>query len=83
MLEKLESESRVEGPVDGPTIARVVLAGTVTGFVVVAGLVAAAALSAGSSVAAAIGLGVFAGLWGGPGFGAMLAFSVHEGRRQH
>ena len=52
------------------------LIGTVIGFFVVGGFAFWATFNAGSSAIAAVGLGLFAGFWGGPGFGGMLGATL-------
>ena len=58
------------------------LIGTVIGFFVVSGFTIAAALNAGTSLIAAAGLGLFAGFWGGPGFGGMLGATLAVTRNE-
>ena len=58
------------------------LIGTVIGFFVVGGFTVWVALNAGSTLIAAVGLGVFAGFWGGPGFGGMLGATLAVTRNE-
>ncbi len=59
---------------------RAVLLGTVLGFFVVGGLCGGVAALVGLPPAAAVALGAFTGLWGGPGFGGMLGFVLHQSK---
>lgn len=58
------------------------LIGTVIGFFVVGGFTVWVAFNAGSTAMAAAGLGVFAGFWGGPGFGGMLGATLAVTRNE-
>ncbi len=60
--------------------AKTVLIGTVLGAVFVGGLCGMFAVIAGAGTAAAVGVGAFTALFGGPGFGGMVAFTVYEAR---
>ena len=59
-----------EGPERG--IGRAAARGALIGFVIVGAFVTAVGVYAGVPLAGAIAMGVFAGLFGGPGFGGML-----------
>jgi hypothetical protein len=63
-------------------LGRAVLTGSSIGFVVVAAIVCTIALVAGYDVIDALGVGAFAGLWGGPGFGGMMAATVAANRHE-
>jgi lipopolysaccharide export LptBFGC system permease protein LptF len=58
------------------------LIGTVIGFFVVGGFAFWVALNAGTSTIAAVGLALFAGFWGGPGFGGMLGATLAVTRNE-
>ena len=72
-IERITSESAA---------LRGALIGTVVGFFVVAGFTVAIALNAGTSLVAAGGVGLFAGFWGGPGFGGMLGATLAATRHE-
>jgi hypothetical protein len=63
-------------------LGRAILLGSSIGFVVVATIVCLIALAAGYDAPDAIGVGAFAGLWGGPGFGGMMAATVAASRHE-
>lgn len=60
--------------------ARTVLIGTVLGAVLVGGLCGMFAAIAGAGTPAALGVAAFTALFGGPGFGGMVAFTIYEAR---
>lgn len=66
----------------GPSFGKSVLVGSTIAFVIVFTVAAGVSLWGGFSVIDAIGLGVFAGLWGGPGFGGMLGAIAHYVRTE-
>ena len=68
--------------VDGTDIGigRAALIGAAIGFVVIGSLGVALALFAGAAPGAAAAVGVFAGVFGGPGFGGMLGAVIHVTR---
>lgn len=70
-------------PPEGATMARSVIRGTVVGFFVVAGITGGASLAMGSGLAGALAVAGFTGLWGGPGFGGMMGFVLHQSREDH
>jgi hypothetical protein len=57
-----------------------VLLGTLVGFVLVGAFCGGAALLFGVGPGAALVLAAFTGFWGGPGFGGMMGFVLHESR---
>lgn len=59
-----------------PRIGRAAAIGGVIGFVLVAVVFGVICLAAGAGRAGAAGIGVFAGIWGGPGFGAMMGATI-------
>lgn len=65
-----------------PGTGRAVLIGTVIGFFLVFGFSAGVGLAAGLTPVAAVALGAFTGVWGGPGFGGMMGFVLHESRHE-
>ena len=67
-------------PALAPGTGRAVLIGTLVGFVLVGAFCGGAALLFGVSPGAALGLAAFTGFWGGPGFGGMMGFVLHESR---
>lgn len=71
---------------DPPGLGRsIVIASAATITIVLVG-VTAGLLATGTSLASSIGIGVFAALWGGGGFGAMIGGVVHVhrfGERTH
>ena len=46
--------------------------GAIIGFVLLTAMSTLMMLNAGASLAPAVGVGLFAGFWGGPGFGGMM-----------
>ncbi|MBS1838146.1 MAG: hypothetical protein JST64_10680 [Actinobacteria bacterium] len=63
-----------------PGTGRSILIGTIVGFFVVGGFCALAGYIAGMELSAALALGAFTGFWGGPGFGGMMGFVLHESK---
>lgn len=55
-----------------PGIGRAFVVGALIGFVLTLGVTGGITLLAGAGLGPAIAVGVYAGLWGGPGFGGML-----------
>jgi hypothetical protein len=62
-------------------LGRAILLGSSVGFLVVATIVCLIGLAAGYDTPDAIGIGAFAGLWGGPGFGGMMAATIAASRQ--
>ncbi len=54
-------------------IARAAITGAAVGYLVALMLVATIVLVAGGGLGAALGVGAFVAIWGGPGFGGMVA----------
>lgn len=69
-------------PAVPPGTGRAVVVGTLIGFVVVGLLCGGAALAFGASPAGAAAVAAFTGFWGGPGFGGMMGFVLHQSREQ-
>jgi hypothetical protein len=65
-----------------PTIARTAAIGALIGFLLVAVVYGGISLFAGSGNEGAMGIAVFAGIWGGPGFGAMMGAVVAAHSRE-
>lgn len=63
-----------------PAAVRSFLIGTAIGFVVVGGFCAAAIVLAGGELAGALAVGLMCGVIGGPGFGGMMGFVLHQDR---
>ena len=61
-------------------IGHAVLRGSLIGFAIVAAIAWAVARFAGFSSMDALGVAAFAGVWGGPGFGGMMAATVAASR---
>lgn len=59
-----------------PKIARTAALGALIGFVLVVVVYGGISLFAGSGTEGAAGIALFAGIWGGPGFGAMMGAVV-------
>jgi hypothetical protein len=62
-------------------IGRAAVRGSIVGFVIICVFVTAVGMYAGVPLGGAIAMGVFAGLFGGPGFGGMLgavAFATRQ-----
>lgn len=59
-----------------PAIGRGAAIGGVFGFLVVGVIFGLMSLAAGADRAGALGIATFAGIWGGPGFGAMLGATI-------
>lgn len=73
MAEIIETIERVTSE---SAAMRGAITGTAVGFFVVGAITVAIALNAGMSVIEAGGLALFAGFWGGPGFGGMLGATL-------
>ena len=58
-------------------VGRAAVRGALAGFVVVFSVATAIGLNSGFNLAGSVGLGLFAGFWGGPGFGGMLGATLH------
>lgn len=67
-------------PSADPAAVRSFLIGTAIGFVVVGGFCVAAIVLAGGGVAGALTVGLMCGAIGGPGFGGMMGFVLHQDR---
>ncbi len=67
-------------PALAPGTGRSIIIGTIVGFFVVGGFCAIAAFAFGMEPSAALALGAFTGFWGGPGFGGMMGFVLHESK---
>ncbi|HET6949947.1 MAG TPA: hypothetical protein VFI47_06220 [Acidimicrobiales bacterium] len=63
-------------PAGEPAVGRAAAFGTLAGFVAITLLFAAIGLACGVEPVGALGLGVFVGMWGGAGFGFMVAGSL-------
>lgn len=62
--------------VEEPRIGRSAAIGALVGFVIVGLLYGGVVLAGGADRPGALGVAVFAGIWGGPGFGAMLGATI-------
>lgn len=60
--------------------ARAVVTGSAVGFVVVAAFTGLTALALGAGAAGAAAVAAFTGVWGGPGFGGMMGYVIHDAR---
>lgn len=67
-------------PSVAPGTGRAIIIGTIVGFIVVGGFCGLAGLIAGMEPSAALALAAFTGFWGGPGFGGMMGFVLHESK---
>ena len=63
-----------------PAAVRSFVIGTAIGFVIVGGFCVAAIAFAGGSLVGALGVGLMCGVIGGPGFGGMMGFVLHQDR---
>lgn len=63
-----------------PGTGRAIVIGTIIGFFVVGGFCGAAGLFAGMPLSQALVIGLFTGAIGGPGFGGMMGFVLHDAR---
>lgn len=63
-----------------PGTGRSVLIGTIAGFFLVGGFCGLTGLLFGMDPSAALALGAFTGFWGGPGFGGMMGFVLHQSK---
>lgn len=63
-----------------PAAVRSFLIGTAIGFVVVGGFCVTAIVLAGGSLSGALAVGLMCGVIGGPGFGGMMGFVLHQDR---
>jgi hypothetical protein len=61
-------------------IARAAIAGAAIGYLVALTLVATIVLVAGGGLFAALGVGAYVAIWGGPGFGGMVAAQRYADR---
>ena len=61
---------------------RAFVVGTVIGIIVVGGFSGGLTYLFGGGMAGALAVGAFTALWGGPGFGGMMGFIVHQDRMQ-
>lgn len=68
--------------VDEGGVGRAAVRGGIIALVTVFAFATGIGLSAGFDLAGAVGLGLFAGFWGGPGFGGMLGATLHIIRAQ-
>lgn len=55
---------------------RYAIIGAITGFVITTIVVILGAMSQGEGIGGATGLGLFVGIWGGGGFGAMVGAAI-------
>lgn len=58
-------------------MGRAAVRGAIIAFVLVFAVATGIGLNAGFDLGGAAGLGLFAGFWGGPGFGGMLGATLH------
>lgn len=63
-----------------PAAVRSFLIGTAIGFLVVGGFCVVAIALAGGSLSGALAVGLMCGVIGGPGFGGMMGFVLHQDR---
>jgi|SRR5690606_30210081 len=83
MVEKNDTKAQrpaAPEPAVAPGTGRAIVIGTILGFFVVGGFCGGVGLLLGLPPVAAIALGCFTGLWGGPGFGGMMGFVLHESK---
>lgn len=59
---------------------RAFVVGSVVGMFLVGGFCGGVTYLFGGDVAGALAVGAFTALWGGPGFGGMMGFIVHQDR---
>ncbi len=59
---------------------RAIVIGSMIGFLVVGTFTGVTAFAFGASFLEALGLAAFTGLWGGPGFGGMMGFVLHDAK---
>ncbi|HET9773330.1 MAG TPA: hypothetical protein VFS16_20730 [Acidimicrobiia bacterium] len=62
------------------TIGHAAVVGAVFGYFAVVALIASILLVAGSGFVVALGVGAFVGIWGGPGWGGMIAAQIRADR---
>ena len=65
-----------------PDAVRAFVIGTVVGVIVVGGFCGGVTALFGGGAAGALAVGAFCALWGGPGFGGMMGFIVHQARSE-
>lgn len=58
------------------TIGHAAVVGAMVGYVAVVALIASILLVAGAGFVVAVGVGAFVGIWGGPGWGGMVAAQI-------
>jgi hypothetical protein len=63
-------------------LARAIFIGSLIGFAIVFTVVCVIGLAAGYDTVDAMGVGAFAGLWGGPGFGGMMAATIRASHHE-
>ena len=68
-------------PTSTPDGVRSFLIGAVVGAIVVFAFSAGAIVAFGGSVGGALAVGGFCAVWGGPGFGGMMGFVLHQDRQ--
>jgi hypothetical protein len=61
-------------------IGQAAVVGAVVGYVVAFTIVAVILLAAGAGLGASLGVGAYVAIWGGPGFGGMVAAQRHADR---
>lgn len=71
---------RIVEPEFPPGTGRAVLIGTVVGALVVGLFAGGVAMAFGVSFVGAAGVAGFTAFWGGPGFGGMMGFVLHDAR---
>lgn len=62
------------------TIGQAAVMGAVIGYFAVVALIGSILLVAGAGWAVALGVGAFVGIWGGPGWGGMVAAQLRSDR---
>lgn len=65
-----------------PAAVRAFIVGTLIGMIVVGGFCAGTIWLLGGEAGGALAVGAVCAFWGGPGFGGMMGFIVHQDRTQ-
>lgn len=80
MADVTSSNRPVHTPEVPPGTGRAIIIGTILGFFIVGGFCAAASVAAGLPLDSSLVIGLFTGAIGGPGFGGMMGFVLHDSR---
>jgi hypothetical protein len=71
---------RPPAPAPDASIGRAAVRGAIVGYFVVLTIIGSIVFATGAGFRAALAVGAFAGIWGGPGWGGMMAAQVQADR---